>query len=80
MMINNLTELAKLIDLCRKKGIETLKMSGIEISLSSSAPQIQNKRKKKHLGEVKDTEFTPQYSDEEILMWSSPSYLPNMDV
>lgn len=38
MKIGNLTELSKLVDMCRRKGVESLSVDGISFSLSAYAP------------------------------------------
>jgi hypothetical protein len=66
MTINNLKELSKLIDLCRKKGIESMSISGINFKLGEApltrnvAPEI-----------TAEPKVEPTYSDEDLLMWSA---------
>jgi hypothetical protein len=66
-----LPELAKLMDLCRKKGVESIKFSenGYEFKLAPSAPKS-NYKKKQSGSDLKDPE-TPIYTEEEALFWSS---------
>lgn len=66
MNITSLKELSKLIDLCRKKGVESLELSGIKLNLSKDAPP-----KKLNSEQSKEAVEEPQYTDEEMLLWSS---------
>lgn len=71
MNINNLADLGKIIDLCRKKGVESLKIDNIELKLSREIPQSKYKRKSVEL----TSEMIPvdDISDEQALYWSSPN-------
>jgi hypothetical protein len=68
MNIQNLSELAKLIKIMRKTGVESLKSGDLDIKLRPDAPLT--KRDIKLLG--KD-EIVPtnRYTDEDLLFWSS---------
>jgi len=65
MKIENLKELSAVIDLCRRKGVARINISGIEMELTDSAPTKK----------VKEAEQEPkvenQYTDEQLLLWSS---------
>ncbi len=71
MDIKNLADLAKLAALCRKKGIESLKISsdGIEFKLGSE-PIKAHRKQFKPLNDDKELESKP-LSEEDILFWSS---------
>lgn len=66
MDIKTVADLAKLADVCRKKGIKQLKVSpeGVEIQLGD---RPQKKQRLSTKDEIKDA--IP--SDEEMLFWSS---------
>lgn len=68
MEFKSLDELSAFIDLCRKKGIQDIKLGagGIELHLQEITPR---KRRQK-------TDGTPEiaekpYTDDELLFWSS---------
>lgn len=71
MDIKNIAELAKLVDLCRKKGIESIRVVGdeIEFKLLEKPKQVRRKRSKTQSDQEIEAE-TP-FTEEEILMWSS---------
>lgn len=62
------TELEKIIDLLRKKGVKSLKIEGLELELREEAPPSNYKRKK--LESVPDK---PELAltDEDYLLWST---------
>jgi hypothetical protein len=70
MTIQNLKELSKLIDLCRKKGIDQIKIDNIELRLGT--PPRRGQTKGPSL--VSDISSEPDLSDEEILNWSVRDY------
>lgn len=80
MDIKNARDLSKIITLCRKKGVQTIKVSqdgSIELTLLEAAPARQRKSSKTK--DEKADESADGYTDEEILMWSSgglPSPIP----
>lgn len=59
--------LDKIIDLCRKKGVQTIKIQGIELTLREEAPPSNYKRK---LEVVPDQKPETQLSEEDWLLWS----------
>lgn len=68
MEIKNLSDLTKIAALCRKKGIETIKITAesVEFKLAADLPS-----KRKHAIE-KETEIkTEQPTAEQMLFWSS---------
>lgn len=61
--------LDKIIDLCRKKGVETIKIEGIEIKLREDAPLSNYKRK---LESVPSSEKPEKpLTEEDWLLWST---------
>jgi hypothetical protein len=70
MELKNLNDLGKIADLCRKKGIKTIKISdsSVEFELSPEAPK--SNYKKKQMGSDK-IDVGVQFTDEEVLLWSS---------
>lgn len=71
MDIKTIADLAKLADICRKKGIKQLKITqdGLEFQMGEK-PQPKTKTK-----DTPDT-FDTRPSDEEMLYWSSAG-IPN---
>lgn len=69
MDIKTIADLAKLADLCRKKGIKQLKITegGLEFELSPTYRKVTRRSK----GESDSIKVEKQYTDEDILMWSS---------
>jgi hypothetical protein len=64
------SDLGKLFDLLRKKGIKSFKFEGIEIELLPELPPSNYKRK--ILTEQSDdTETEARYSDSDAMFWSS---------
>ena len=69
MDIKNLVELEKVIALCRKKGVKSFKIDGIEVELSSEIPQSNYKRKQDQSTDLISTHNV--YDEEAALFWSS---------
>lgn len=70
MTITNLKELAKLMDLCRKKGVSNISVDGITLELGDAPTQARNEA-----APVKESQlFEDPYSDEDKLFWSSTSH------
>ena len=66
--IKNLNDLSKIIDLCRKKGVESIEIQGIKLSLRDEAPKSNYKKKQVEAG---DPVIETPFSDEDALYWSS---------
>lgn len=60
----------KYLQLCRKHGVESLKIGEIEVKLSQEPPKSKYKQAKENK-ESTSIQSSPQFSNEEILMWSS---------
>lgn len=69
MKIETLKQLESLIDLCSKKGVETVKVDGIELTLREVV-------KTKRIRRGKDNIQEPQTPEEAALFWSSMPRLP----
>ena len=72
MDIKNLQDLSKIADLCRKKGIETIKITAdsVEFKLKESVIKTRSRRKNRET----QPDFVPvdnQPTEEELLYWSS---------
>lgn len=81
MDIKNARDLSKIITLCRKKGVQTIKVAqdgSIEFTLSHEAPTKTARHSKKRTADEAET-AAEQYTDEQILMWSSGG-VPNPTV
>lgn len=63
-------DLSKIIDLCRKKGVQTIKLDGVELSLREEAPPSQYKRKKAEQTS-EEIKVEEGFNSEDILFWSS---------
>lgn len=76
MDIKNIADLAKLVDLCRKKGIESIRVVGddIEFKLLEKPKQTRRKRLKGSIDE--ELLVQPQYTEEDLLNWSSTDHIP----
>lgn len=70
MDVKNLRDLDKIIVLCRKRGVETIEINGIKLSLSDEEPKSRYLQKKEKVT-PEDTEIKPPYTDMDILAWSS---------
>lgn len=71
MDVKNLAELSKIADLCRKKGIETIKITQdcVEFKLSADVPKKAARKSKKD--EKSDPVEEGLITAEDILFWSS---------
>ena len=71
MDVKNLSDLNKIAVLCRKRGIESIKIGAdfIEFKLSPDAPASTYKRKQDAVDE--NIETVPAYSEDAALFWSS---------
>lgn len=69
MEFANLKDLEELFALCRKKGIQSLKLGDVEVVLGDE-PQKRSYRKAR---EASDTDVTSEggLTDQELLMWSA---------
>jgi hypothetical protein len=61
-------DLGKFIDLMRKKGVRSFKISGIEMELLPEAPPSNYKKKEDSKDEIK---VEDAYTEEDALFWSS---------
>lgn len=64
MTITNIKELSKLIDLCRKKGIDSVEIDNIKLKLGP----LDLKTK---LKDGPDLMAAPEISNEDLLYWSA---------
>lgn len=67
-----LDQISKIIDLCRKKGVESLQIDGLSLKLTSEAPEsaYKQKLKSKEMEAVKDPIGE---SEVNALFWSTPN-------
>lgn len=70
MEIKTLADLSKVIDACRKKGVESIKIGFEAIELRFSAEAIKPARRRR-VKEDKNPIQEDPYSAEDILLWSS---------
>lgn len=87
MTVNSLKDLEKLIKLCRRTGVQSIKIDNIEFRLDDAAPQAPTKRSNKATiepfapgGITESTQIdTPDaLTPEQLLMWSSaPGGVPD---
>lgn len=74
MDIKNFSDLSKLFTICRKKGIKSVKISSdsLEFTLDDEAPVSRYKAAKQDK-RTPDPEMEGGYTDEQVLLWSSPA-------
>lgn len=72
MQIPDLKQLDKLIALCRKRGVKTVKIDNMELTLSDEVPEPPKTRKSATTAPqtIPDTFQSDAISDEEMLFWS----------
>lgn len=68
MTIQNLKELSKLIDLCRKKGIDSIEIDNIKLKLGhiETAPV--------YTADAPAIQPVPDYTPDDILNWSTHTF------
>jgi hypothetical protein len=73
-MIENLETLKKIIEICRKTGVRSLKDGEFQIELASEAllPESEYQKKKKEK-EMKESIPDPIAEAEKVMMWSVSS-------
>lgn len=64
MTITNIKELSKLIDLCRKKGIDSVEIDNIKLKLGRIEPKLSKDK-------TAELKALPDLSDEDLLYWSA---------
>ena len=77
MTINSLKELDKLIQLCRRRGVESIRVDGIEFHLGQE-PTTQKRIRKTSAnnqvntaGDVSTIDTPDELTPEQLLMWSA---------
>lgn len=75
MKIENLKDLNKLIQLCRKTGVEAITVDGIELKLGND-PIKPSKRVSNRPNYEQDTVKTDELTPEQMLFWSSQGPIP----
>lgn len=70
MEVKNTADLKKIITLCRKSGIKSLKLGELEITLDAEHTLPQRLTKKQRLEATTDPKTSTAYTDEQLLMWS----------
>lgn len=70
MEVKNLHDLEKIIALCRKKGVENIEINGIKLKLTDEEPKSRYLQKKEKAPQ-EGLEIKQQYTDMDILAWSS---------
>lgn len=66
MKIESIKDLAAVVDLCRKKGVAKIAISGIEINMTENLP-AKNTKEPDDKAKTEDA-----LTEEQILFWSSP--------
>lgn len=69
MQLPDLKELDKVLALCRKRGVKTIRIGEVELTLTDEAPQSHYKRNQETKSQIEDDYQEP--SPEELLMWSA---------
>ncbi len=70
MTISNLKELAKLIDLCRKKGVQAITVDGVVLTLGE-APL---KRNEASTATEDNIQVENEYTEDDMRFWSATSH------
>lgn len=69
--VKNLKDLGQIIDLCRKKGVDSIEIQGIRLSFKGEPVPTKYQRRKEQ-DEVENTPFVDEISQNEAaLFWSS---------
>lgn len=68
MEIKNLSDLTKLFELCRKKGVELYDFNGLIVKFREELP-----RRRKSKTDIQEINEDPQFTQEDFLNWSAPS-------
>jgi hypothetical protein len=72
------TDLSKLIELLRKKGVKSFEYQGLKLELNDEAPQSNYKKKQQEpQQDYIPTEGMPQWDTDAALFWSSEG-LPDL--
>lgn len=71
MEIKNIAELGKIADLCRKKGLEYIKITQDTVEFRLSERALKTKSKRKIKDTTPDVLETETATEEELLFWSS---------
>lgn len=64
-------ELSKLLDLCNRKGVQSIRLGDLELKFKDEVP-ISIPKKKKNSSEKTAEEEPSKYSEEDLLFWSTP--------
>lgn len=67
MKVDNLSDLKALIKMCRKEGLQSIEVDGVKLVLGD-VPVPAKKLKTEKQDEVNEM---PQYTDDELAVWSS---------
>lgn len=73
MNLPDLKQLDKIITLCRKRGVKTIKIDNVELTLSDDQPQSnykKNQEKKESQGRIDSEELT----EEQLIAWSTGGF------
>jgi hypothetical protein len=78
MQLPNLTDLSKVIDLCRKKGVSSITIGELKLEIREEAPQSGYKRRKESHEEIEADATNPydnfpsgELSPEQLIYYSS---------
>lgn len=66
----DLKQLSKVIDLCRKKGVDSIEFDGIKVTLGN---QPTPKRTRNKIDHSEDTITETPFDEESTLFWSVPN-------
>jgi hypothetical protein len=67
MDIKNTSDLAKIADLCRKKGIESIKITQDSVEFKMADKPVVQRRGQKGTDKI---DSPAQYSEEDVINWS----------
>lgn len=72
----DLKQLSKIIDLCRKKGVDSIEFDGIRVVLGHAPTPVKRKPRGIHAVPDSEVEIEDQFSEEQTLFWSSGGLTP----
>lgn len=71
MDIKNIADLSKIADLCRKKGIESIKITQDAVEFTLAESQLKTRTRRNKSKNTTDNIETNAPTEEELLFWSS---------
>lgn len=76
MNLPDLKHLEQIIKLCKKRGVQSIKIGDIELTLSEAAPPVKRAAKKAKPDETQGEIESDELSANDLLMWSVGGGMP----